>query len=190
VIADVTTLKSLPMEEWRAGMAEVVKHGIIGDAELFERLETEWRVASGDWIERAIRVKAEIVSRDPFEQGERTKLNLGHTFGHALELVSHYHIRHGDAVAIGLVCAARLAQRLQMCDAHLVERITALLQRIGLPTRIPRSLSSDALLDAMQSDKKRVGARMRFVLPRALGDVIIVDDVAREQVSAIIDETR
>lgn len=189
VIADVATLQSLPIEEWRAGMAEVVKHSLIGDAELFEWLEREGQAASSDWIERAIRVKAEIVSRDPFEQGERIKLNLGHTFGHALELASQYQIRHGEAVAVGLVCAVRLAHRLQMCDASLVERITALLHRIGLPTRVPHEVPVEKILAAMQTDKKRLGSRLRFVLPRTLGDVIIVDDVAREEVSAIIEES-
>lgn len=190
VIADVATLQSLPPAEWRAGMAEVVKHGIIGDAELFERLEKEWQVASSAWIARAIRVKAEIVSRDPFEQGERAKLNLGHTFGHALELALHYQLRHGEAVAMGLVCAAHLAHRLQMCDARLVERITALLHHIGLPTRLPRAMPTEEILAAMQTDKKRVGARLRFVLPRALGDVVIVDDICRDQVRHILTEVR
>jgi len=135
-------------------------------------------------------VKAEIVSRDPFEQGERAKLNLGHTFGHALELVSRYQLRHGEAVAIGLVCAARLAQRRALCDATLVERIEGLLHQIGLPTRVPRVLTSGDLVNAMQADKKRVGARLRFVLPRALGEVVIVDDVTQDEVKQIIEEVR
>ncbi len=190
VIADVSTLQSLPAAEWRAGMAEVVKHGIIGDATLFEELEKgSWKLV-GSWLARAIRVKAEIVSRDPFEQGERAKLNLGHTFGHALELVSQYQLRHGEAVAIGLVCAARLAQRRAMCDATLVERIKGLLQQIGLPTCVPRALTSDALVNAMQADKKRVGARLRFVLPCTLGEVVIVDDVSQDEVKQMIEEVR
>ncbi len=117
IIADTDTLVTLPDAELRAGMAEVVKHAVIGDAGLFEVLEigdwrlesSNWRLVIGDWIARAIRVKVDIVARDPFEQGERAKLNLGHTFGHALEKLSNYELRHGDAVAIGLVCAARLA---------------------------------------------------------------------------------
>lgn len=191
VIADVATLPSLPAAEWRAGMAEVVKHGIIGDATLFEELEKgSWKLEIGRWLARAIRVKAEIVSRDPFEQGERAKLNLGHTFGHALELVSQYQLRHGEAVAVGLVCAARLAQRRAMCDATLVERIEGLLHQIGLPTRVPRALTSDALVNAMQADKKRVGVRLRFVLPCALGEVVMVDDVSQDEVKQISEEVR
>src|SRR3989304_6235001 len=119
-------------------MAEVVKHGVIEDRRLFETLEAgNWRLEIRDWIERAIRVKVEAVARDPFEQGERAKLNLGHTFGHALERLSNFELRHGDAVAIGMMCAARLALRLGMCNDRLVPRVENLLNAIGLPTRVP-----------------------------------------------------
>ena len=112
VIADTDTLATLPDAEWRAGMAEVIKHGIIGDAGLFEKLVIgNWKLEIGDWLPRAIQVKVEIVARDPFERGERAKLNLVHTFAHAFETLSDYRLRHGEAVAIGLVCAARLAAR-------------------------------------------------------------------------------
>lgn len=193
VIAGIDTLNTLPDAEWRSGMAEVVKHGIIGDAELFRDLELGrggWRLAVGDWLPRAIRVKVSFVERDLFEQGERAKLNLGHTFGHALEKLSNYRLRHGDAVAIGLVCAARLSYRLGMCDANLVERIEVLLRQIGLPTRVPKEMTTEQIIDAMQTDKKRIGVRLRFILPRALGDLVIVDDVSRADVSAVIEETR
>jgi len=191
VIADWDTLATLPATEWRAGMAEVVKHGIIGDAMLFEWLEQqEWRLEIGDWIGRAARVKVKIVTRDPFERDERLKLNLGHTFAHALEKTSRYRLRHGDAVAMGLVGAARLAARLDLCDAALAERIENLLRALGLPTRIPRAFSPTELRDTMQWDKKRIGARVRFVLPRALGDVIVTDDVPRAAVRATLEELR
>ncbi len=198
VIADTDTLTTLPDAEWRAGMAEVVKHGIIADAGLFEELESEsgldpstlLRASVGSWLARAMRVKVDIVSRDPFEQGERAKLNLGHTFAHAFEKLSDYTLRHGDAVAIGLVCTARLATRLKIGDPGLVDRIKALLGRIELPTRVPREMSAAAIFDAMQTDKKRVGARLRFVLPRTLGDVVIVDTVTGEDVMMVIEETK
>jgi 3-dehydroquinate synthase len=193
VIADLDMLATLPAAEWRSGMAEAVKHGMIGDAELLGRLDAsrgDWKWEVGNWIERAIRVKVSFVERDPFERGERIKLNLGHTFGHAFEKLSDYHLRHGDAVAIGLVCAARLAHRLQMCDAKLVERIEALLHHIGLPTRVPREMPAEKIIDAMQADKKRVGGHLHFILPRAIGDVVIVDNVARQDVSAVIEELR
>lgn len=191
VIVDPNTLATLPDAEWRAGRAEVVKHGIIGDAGLFESLEVgNWKLEVGNWIGRAIRVKVEIVTRDPFEQGERLKLNLGHTLAHALEKLSNYRLRHGEAVAIGLVCAARLATRLDLCDTAVAARLESLLRAVGLPTRVPRGISAPALYAAMATDKKRVGARIRFVLPRALGDVVIVDDAPRAAVLAAIKETR
>ncbi len=191
VIADTHTLTTLPATEWRAGMAEAIKHGIIGDPELFAQLEHgNGRLTIDAWLPRAIRVKVDVVQRDPFEQGERTKLNLGHTFGHALEKLSQFSLRHGDAVAIGVVCAARLATQLQVCDAALAARIENVLRALELPVRVPRDMPADAILEAMQSDKKRVGARVRFVLPRALGEACIVDDVPREMVIRVIEELR
>ena len=189
IFADTNTLTTLPEEELRAGMAEVVKHAVIGDVGLFEMLETgNWKLEVGTWIGRAIQVKVDIVSRDPYEKGERAKLNLGHTFGHALEKLSNYELRHGDAVAIGLVCAARLAARRAMCDAALAVRIENLVRAIGLPTRVPRQMAAVNVLDAMQTDKKRADDRLRFILPRALGDVAIVDDVTRGEIIATMEE--
>ena len=196
VITDTDALATLPEEELHSGMAEVVKHGIIGDVGLFEILErdphsspvpTEGRQS---WITRAMQVKIDIVARDPLEQGERGKLNLGHTFGHAFELMSNYKLQHGEAVSIGLVCAARLALRQNLCAPAVATRVENLLRAIDLPTRVPRAMSTDAILLAMATDKKRVGSRLRFVLPRAIGDVAIVDDVPQEDVIAIIDEMR
>lgn len=191
VIADADALVTLPVEEFRRGMAEVVKHAVIGDVGLFERLEhSAWRLENRDWLEQAIQVKVKIVERDPFERDERTKLNLGHTFGHALEKLSKYKTQHGDAVAIGLVCATRLAARRHLCDASLVTRVSNLLSALNLPTRVPRGISANAILNAMQVDKKRISGRLRFVLPRAPGDVVIVDDVTREEVRVAIESDR
>ncbi len=186
VIADVATLDTLPEVEWRCGMAEAVKQALIGDAGLLERWERrDWRLGIGDWLERAIRVKVEIVSRDPYEQGERAKLNLGHTFAHALEAVSGFRLRHGEAVAIGLVGAARLAAERGMCARALVTRVERLLTRIGLPTRVPREFSAAEIVAAMESDKKRVDGRLRFILPRGVGNAAVVE-VAREEVREVI----
>lgn len=205
VIVDPDALATLPEEEFRSGMAEVVKHAMVGDAELFGLLEsesfnphsaslpkreTEQRGEGSDWLERAIRVKVNIVERDPFEINERAKLNLGHTFGHALEQSSEYEMRHGEAVAIGLVCAARLAARRGLCDASLVKRVSNLLSRLNLPIGAPLGISADAILAAMQVDKKRVDARLHFVLPRALGDVVMVDDVTSEEIRVAIGSNR
>ncbi|MCI0478286.1 MAG: 3-dehydroquinate synthase [Anaerolineales bacterium] len=191
VIIDPNTLATLPDTEWRAGMAEVIKHGIIGDVGPFEMLERgNWKSEIGSWIGRAIKVKVEIVTRDPFEQGERLKLNLGHTFAHALEKLSNYRLRHGEAVAIGLICAARLAARLELSVPALTARIENLLRATGLPTHVPRDISAPALYAAMTTDKKRAGARIRFVLPRTLGDVVITDAASRADVLTAIKETR
>ena len=193
VIADTNALTTLPAAELNSGMAEVVKHAIIDDVGLFEMLEQNphpdpFTRSKRSWVARAMQVKINIVARDPLEQGERAKLNLGHTFGHAFELLSNYGMQHGEAVAIGMVCAARLAAQRNLCDAHLVTRIENLLSTIGLPTRVPREMSADAIWAAMATDKKRVGSRLHFVLPRALGDVVIADDVTRGQVVSVIDE--
>jgi shikimate kinase/3-dehydroquinate synthase len=196
VITDTNALASLTEEELHSGMAEVVKHGIIGDVELFEILErdphsspvpTEGRRS---WITRAMQVKIDIVARDPLEEGERGKLNLGHTFGYAFELLSNNELQHGEAVSIGLVCAARLAVRRNLCVPEVATRIENLLAALDLPTRITPAMSRDAILSAMARDKKRVGSRLRFVLPRAIGDVAIIDDVSQEDVIAVIDEMR
>lgn len=188
VIADTTTLATLPETEWRAGMAEVVKHAIIADSQLFHELEIAPpdSLRRGQWIGRAIQVKTDIVQRDPWERTERLKLNLGHTFGHALESVSGYQLRHGDAVAIGLVCAARLAARRAKCPPQLVMRIADLLTRLKLPVQVPEGMSPEVIIAAMQTDKKRAAGRLQFILPRALGDVMIVDDVTAEQVAAAL----
>jgi len=196
VIADTDALATLPGEELHCGMAEVVKHGIIGDAGLFELLERDPSSspvpAPGrrSWIVRAMQVKIDIVARDPLEQGERGKLNLGHTFGYALEQVSGHGLQHGEAVAIGLVCAGRLGERTGRCDSRTAARIEALLASLGLPTRIPSDMDTGALLEAMARDKKRIAERQRFVLPRAIGEVEIVDDVGQDDLRAVIEGLR
>lgn len=220
VIVDPEMLATLPGAEFRSGMAEVVKHAIIGDPELFELLELAQNLDADErgraqkkifnsrssaairdhtdftsimnieLLSRAIQVKVDIVARDPFERGERAKLNLGHTFGHALEKLSNYEMRHGDAVAIGLVCAARLAARRKLCDDPLAARIENVLRAIGLPTRVLSEMSTDGILAAMMTDKKRSNHRLRFILPRALGDMAVVDDVTREEIAVTIEEAR
>ena len=191
VIVDTQTLSTLPDEEFCSGMAEVVKHGILSGEKLFTRLEIgDWRLGIKDWLADAIRVKVDVVGRDPFEQGERAKLNLGHTFGHAFEKLSNYSMRHGDAVAIGTLCAARLARNRQWCDDAFGARIEKLLSAIGLPTRVPREMETDAILAAMQTDKKMLDGKLHFIVPRGLGDVMIANDVRREEVEQVIVELR
>ncbi len=186
VIVDPDTLATLPAEEFRNGLAEVIKHGIIADPDLFAQLEGSGPESLESLIARALRVKIQIVQRDPFEQGERAYLNLGHTFAHAIERVSQYTIPHGQAVALGLIAAARLAQNQHLCAAQVPQRIEQVVERLGLPTTLPTSYEPQALLEAMGTDKKRRQGRLRFVLPRAIGRVALYDDIPREEVLAAL----
>ena len=124
-------------------------------------------------------VKINIVQEDPFEQGRRTVLNLGHTFAHAIEQVSGNSIGHGEAVAMGLVAAANLSARQGYCSSVLQERIESTLTHAGLPRRIPGNMSADRLLNAMNRDKKKTAGRLRFVLLRDIGDVFVTDAVTQ-----------
>jgi len=181
VVADTETLGTLAEAEWRAGLAEVVKHGLIGAPALLERLEQGEERQAEAWLADAVRVKVAIVEEDPFEEGRRAVLNLGHTFGHAIEQVTDYRWRHGEAVAVGLVAACHLSAARGACDSALLERIGTLLTRLGLPTHAP-GLDPAALYRAMSTDKKRRGGRLRFVLVRAPGDVFVTDDVPTDVV--------
>jgi 3-dehydroquinate synthase len=196
VVADLETLKTLPEADFAAGMAEVVKHGLIAGTGLLERIE------SSTWSERRLRpdselqsliveailVKRDVVQSDPFEAGRRRILNLGHTFAHAIEKVSNFSIAHGQAVAIGLVAAAGLSARLGHCSSALPERAATLLAQLELPTRIPAGPSADALLAAMQADKKIASGKLNFVLLRDIGDVFVTDDVPAPAVRAILEQ--
>jgi 3-dehydroquinate synthetase len=188
VLIDPKVLETLPAREWRCGMAEVIKHGLLADADLLNpRLHRPENAA--DLITRAVQVKVDVVQRDPYEQGERAHLNLGHTFGHAIEQVTHYHWLHGEAVAVGLVAAARLSHRLGYCDAALVEYIEMILGEIGLPTHTA-GLDPHALIAAMETDKKRVGSKLRFILLRGIGQPFIADDVPEDAVIQVLEDIR
>jgi 3-dehydroquinate synthase len=175
VLIDPALLSTLPGGEFRSGLAEILKAGIIADPALFEQLATSGPASLTAMIADAVRVKAHIVARDPFEFGDRAWLNLGHTFGHALELLSGYTLRHGEAVALGLIAAGELSAALGHCDAALPARIRAALIRLGLPTR--HTFDPAAALAAMGTDKKRRGRSLRFVLIRGIGEVTVADDV-------------
>lgn len=198
VLADTTALSTLPLAELCAGMAEVTKHGLISRPGLFRRLEMgDWRLTENlpspishlqSLILEAIQVKRDIVQEDPYEQGRRALLNLGHTFGHAIEQVSGYAIRHGEAVAMGLVAAANLSARLGHCDPALQMRIEAALANAGLPRRIPVALDSTALYRAMGHDKKKAGGSLRFVLLRDVGDAFVQGGVGETAVMETLQE--
>ncbi len=202
VLADIATLATLPAAEFTAGLAEVAKHGLIADPLLWRRLEVEpWRIEPGrlaadrllreglhTLVARAIRVKRDVVEADPYETGRRAVLNLGHTFGHAIEQQSGYAVPHGFAVAMGLVAAGRLSAALGECDPDLPGAIEAALSRLGLPVRIPPSLTPAALYAAMGSDKKKQAGRLRFVLIRDIGDVFVRGDVPEAAVLSVLAE--
>ncbi len=195
VIADADALDTLPAEELRAGMAEVIKHAIIGDEELFEQLAGVARrgdrpVAPTEFIARAMRVKINLVERDPFEQNVRAHLNLGHTFGHALEKLSHYKMRHGYAIAIGIAIAARLATRIGSCETSTRDSIIELLEKHFLPTRAPREFTTDEIIEAMGADKKIRDGKLRLILPRAIGEVGIAENVPYEEIVAALNDSR
>jgi 3-dehydroquinate synthase len=188
VVVDPPTLATLPHEEVRCGLAEVVKAGLIGSVALFAHLE-EQGADPLPWVLReAIAVKVAVVEEDPFEGGRRAVLNLGHTFGHALETLSGYRLRHGYAVSIGLVVAARAAIRLGLCDPTVEARLRALLERFGLPTGY-QGFAPEEIWEAMASDKKKRGQRLRFVLPLRIGEVIVTDQVSKEVVLQALEET-
>jgi len=176
VLVDPTTLNTLPQEELRSGLAEVVKAGIIADPELFSICESGWQVVEANWdevIRRAMAVKIEVIQADPFEKGIRASLNLGHTIGHAVERVSAYRIRHGEAVAIGMVAEARLGEAIGISEAGLADEIASVLKNLNLPTRIPEDLDRHTILGLMRVDKKKAGGRVLFALPVRIGEVRI-----------------
>jgi shikimate kinase/3-dehydroquinate synthase len=194
VLADTGVLDTLSAREFRAGYAEVAKYGLIGNRDFFAWLERDWRAvfAGGparlDAIATSCAAKARVVAADETEQGERALLNLGHTFGHALERLAHYDgemLVHGEGVAIGMACAFRLSHDLGLCAADDVRRVESHLASVGLPTRISavRGLNADAaaILDAMRQDKKVERGRLTFILARGIGASFIAKDVSETQ---------
>jgi len=174
ILSDPGALVSLPEEDFKSGLAEVVKHGIISDPSLFDLCSRGLDAIKPHQVEvlsRAIAVKVNIIKNDPYEREARASLNYGHTVGHALEKLSDYYLRHGDAVAIGMVVEARLAERLKLASSGLSETITATLKGLGLPVVIPPDMAMEDIYKAMQHDKKKDSGIIRFALPVNIGDV-------------------
>ncbi len=196
VFADTTTLRTLPDRELRAGLAEVVKYGAIVDAPLLDWLgdNTAALLSRDDTvlaeaIARACSHKAAITGRDPHEHGERALLNFGHTFAHAIEAEQGYRddgLNHGEAVAVGMVLAARLSADLDMAQAADAVRLEALLSGMGLPTVLPSGLDPQALLARMRLDKKAQAGGLRFVLWDGPGTARVVSDVASDAVLSVL----
>lgn len=186
VLIDTATLQTLPQRELRAGLAEVIKYGIIYDASFFEviaqniplLLQCNQQLLA-QAIERSCCIKAEVVSLDETEQGLRAILNFGHTIGHALEAVTDYgRYLHGEAIAIGMVSAALVGEELGITPSEVTLQIGDVLQKTGLPTRFPSEVPLSQVLQAVHRDKKVVSGRARFILARAIGQVEICPNVS------------
>ena len=183
VLTDTRTLASLPARELRSGLAEVIKYGLIADATLFAWLEAYIDellaadpAALAQVIRRCCEIKAAIVARDEREQGERALLNLGHTFGHALESATAYkELLHGEAVGVGLAMAAAMSRECGLLRAEEAARATRLVERAGLPTQVA-ALTPAAVLEHMRGDKKVLGGRLRLVLLRGIGQAFLTAD--------------
>ena len=196
VLIDIATLDTLPEREYLSGLAEVVKYGVILDGEFFAFLEANTEgLRRRDpellqvVVERCCRLKADIVEQDEREEtGLRAVLNYGHTFGHAIETLTGYEaFLHGEAVAMGMMCAARLAERLGMIGPDLFQRQQNLLKALELPTKLPK-LDISSMLAVMRHDKKAQAGQLRFVLPRSLGHVELVGGVPGEIVQQVLEE--
>ena len=193
VVIDLDTLRSLPTDEFRAGMAEIIKYGIIEDHLLFEFLEqNSEKILAQDtgcleyMIEASCTIKAKVVERDERESNYRMVLNFGHTIGHAIEALTGYsRFKHGEAIAIGMVYAAKLSRQLGKCTDDVVKRIEALVEKFSLPTRLPE-FSPSEYIDTLYRDKKAHNKNIRFVLVRGIGTVEIVDRVSETDIEKVL----
>ncbi|MDR7030338.1 3-dehydroquinate synthase [Rhizobium rosettiformans] len=203
VLADTDVLDTLSEREFRAGYAEVAKYGLIDKPDFFEWLEKNWRdvfaggAARIEAIAVSCQAKADVVAADERENGRRALLNLGHTFGHALEAATQYdssRLVHGEGVSIGMVLAHRFSARMNLASPDLADRVEAHLKAVGLPTRmdqIPGELPpTDVLMDAIAQDKKVKSGKLTFILTRGLGQSFVADDVPASEVQRFIEEMR
>jgi shikimate kinase/3-dehydroquinate synthase len=198
-LADTGSLETLPPREFRAGYAEIVKYGLINDLHLFNWLDASWQeVFAGGYarvraIAKSCAAKAGVVARDERETGERALLNLGHTFGHALERLTAYdgaRLVHGEGVAIGMACAFRFSARRGLCPPQEADRVTKHLENVGLPSRfqdIPGwNAGPDEILDAMYQDKKVEHGALTFILAHGIGKSFVVKSVDPADVTAFL----
>ena len=197
VLIDVGVLRSLPPKEFAAGMAEVVKHALLADADYLTWLEAHIDAIKAmditvltEMVRKSCEIKSRIVAVDEKEKGQRALLNLGHTFGHAIEtLVGYGEILHGEAVAIGTVMAAMLSSRHGLIGADEVTRVESLLQAFNLPTRVQQSISVDAFLTAMGRDKKATTKGLRLILLKALGEAVVTSEFDEQRLIAVLGES-
>jgi 3-dehydroquinate synthase len=197
VISDVMTLETLPEQDFRSGCAEIVKYGMAADAEFFSSLEKNaGKVLQKDWktLEKTVAtcsaIKSRIVEQDERDRGKRLVLNYGHTLGHALEAATGYgEFRHGEAIAIGMIFAARVSVQSGLMAAKDLGRLCTLVTAFGLPVHIGKDVETGKLLGFMKTDKKRKGGKTRMVLPTRIGEVV-VSDVESAVVLSALEEMR
>jgi 3-dehydroquinate synthase len=194
VFIDIDSLTTLPVREFNAGMAEVIKYGILGDKDFFIWLEDNISaIKSGDkailavMIEKCCQCKADIVASDETEAGVRALLNLGHTFGHAIEAEQGYgKWLHGEAVATGMVLAAKLAVAMNLLEVSELRRMEALILAFDLPVNSPDNMGFAEFIRHMRRDKKNIAGKLRFIIPTAIGQSEIRDDVTQETLQEIL----
>lgn len=192
VISDIATLKTLPPKEFANGLAEVIKSAVIRDGDFFAFIEANLAKIRGlneavleEVVFRSASIKAEVVARDELDWGLRNILNFGHTIGHAIETVSDFKIEHGGAVAIGMVAAATISKRMGMLDNSEFKRLKGVIKELGLPTEIAGHKAPE-ILQAMKHDKKIVAGRIRFILPRRMGEAFLSDEVDLSLVEQVL----
>ena len=184
VVIDTDVLATLSAREYAAGLAEIVKYGVIDDPELFTYMEDNTAninqrdgAALSHLIRRSCEIKAKVVALDEREGGVRAILNFGHTFGHAIEkLLGYGQLKHGEAVAVGMLMAARFSQHMELLDETVVSRLSRVLESLQLPVRLPQALDVDDMVQAMGMDKKAIDGRIRFVVTSGLGEVRVTND--------------
>lgn len=196
VLIDPKVLSTLPVREFRAGMAEVIKYGVIWDAELFLQMEQASSLDQLDHLDdgllqeiliRSCQAKATVVSKDEKESGLRAILNYGHTIAHAVESLTGYRlVNHGEAVAIGMVAAGQLAAYLELWDKAAAQRQDALIRKAALPTKLPAGVNIEAIIEALQSDKKVQAGKVRFVLPTQIGAATVTDQVPQDLIRQVL----
>ncbi|ERJ11653.1 3-dehydroquinate synthase [Haloplasma contractile] len=188
VLIDIKTLFTLPKEEFKSGMAEVIKHGMILDNDYFnwintnldsiQHLNTDSIIKLISW---SCAIKGKVVIEDEKEENIRAILNFGHTIGHALEALTEYkYYRHGEAVSIGMVIESKLAYKMGMISINPVNRLVEILEKIGLPTSIPSAIDSNNLIKAIKRDKKKVHDKVKMILPSSIGEVNIIENWSEE----------
>lgn len=193
VVVDLETLRTLPQKEYRAGLAEIVKYGVIADARLFEFLETNYKkILNLDFeclsyiIETSCAIKARVVEKDERESHYRMVLNFGHTFGHAIESLTNYsQFIHGEAVSIGMVRAAQLSHSMGKCSEEVPKNLKALLEKLGLPVDMP-GLDATSVIGSLYHDKKTMDHKIRFILVNEIGLIEIADQVSEEEILKVL----